>query len=61
MAPSLAHGDEDWHQVLGLNLTGTFYPCREFVPALMETRGTIVNFSSIAGFAVTRPEIHVWL
>ncbi|CAN5407895.1 SDR family NAD(P)-dependent oxidoreductase [soil metagenome] len=56
---SLDHPDADWKRVLDLNLTGSFYTCREFGRELIKTEGTIVNISSIAGFAVTRPEIHV--
>ena len=56
---TVEHPDEDWQRVLDLNLTGTFLMCREFGPELFKTGGTVVNISSIAGFAVTRPEIHV--
>jgi NAD(P)-dependent dehydrogenase (short-subunit alcohol dehydrogenase family) len=58
-SPSLEHPDRDWKRVLDLNLSGTFYTCREFGPELVKTKGTIVNISSIAAFAVTNPEIHV--
>lgn len=58
-SPSLEHPDEDWRRVLDLNLSGTFYSCREFGPELIKTRGTVVNISSIAGFAATNPEVHV--
>lgn len=57
-SPSAEHPDEDWQRVLDLNLSGTFYMCREFAAELFKTRGTVVNISSIAGFAVTRPEVH---
>jgi NAD(P)-dependent dehydrogenase (short-subunit alcohol dehydrogenase family) len=33
--------------------------CREFAHELFKTHGTVVNISSIAAFAATRPEIHV--
>jgi NAD(P)-dependent dehydrogenase (short-subunit alcohol dehydrogenase family) len=58
-SPSVEHPDRDWQRVVDLNLTGTFLMCREFAPELFKTGGTVVNISSIAGFAVTRPEIHV--
>ncbi len=57
-SPSAEHPDSDWRRVVDLNLSGTFYMCREFAAELFKTRGTVVNISSIAGFAVTRPEIH---
>jgi NAD(P)-dependent dehydrogenase (short-subunit alcohol dehydrogenase family) len=57
--PSIEHSDRDWGRVVDLNLSGTFYVCRAFAPALTETRGTIVNISSIAGFVATSPEVHV--
>lgn len=41
--------DEDWHQVLAVNLTGTFNTCRAVVPAMKENGyGRIVNISSRA-------------
>jgi NAD(P)-dependent dehydrogenase (short-subunit alcohol dehydrogenase family) len=55
---SLDHSDADWKRVVDLNLTGTFFTCREFGKWLIESEGTIVNISSIAAFAATRPEVH---
>jgi NAD(P)-dependent dehydrogenase (short-subunit alcohol dehydrogenase family) len=41
--------DEDWQLVIDTNLTGTFYVCREFLPALMANGGgRIVMVSSVA-------------
>ncbi len=40
--------DEDWSQVIGVNLTGTFYMMRAVAP-LMEGSGSIVNVTSING------------
>lgn len=57
--PSIEHSDEAWTKVLDLNLSGTFFVCRGFAPALIESEGTIVNISSIAAFSATRPEVHV--
>ena len=38
---------QQWNQVIGVNLTGTFLVVREALPALLENpRSTIVNFSS---------------
>ena len=41
-------GDEGWAGVLGVNLNGTFYVCREFVRIMAEDDcgGSIVNVSS---------------
>ncbi len=58
-SPSLEHPDGDWQRVVDLNLTGTFYVCRELGKHLVSSKGTIVNISSIAALAVTNPEIHV--
>ncbi|MCB1616032.1 MAG: SDR family oxidoreductase, partial [Pseudomonadales bacterium] len=38
--------DEIWHSTLAINLTGTFYLCRESLPHLIESKGNIVNVSS---------------
>ena len=41
---------ENWRRVLDVNLTGVFNVTHAFLPALRETRGTIVNLGSIASF-----------
>ena len=38
--------DEEWHDVLGVNLSGVFYSCRRAIPILREG-GKIVNISSM--------------
>jgi NAD(P)-dependent dehydrogenase (short-subunit alcohol dehydrogenase family) len=38
---------EDWEQVLGVNLSGTFYCSKFAAPYLSETAGSIVNISSV--------------
>jgi 3-oxoacyl-[acyl-carrier protein] reductase len=39
---------EDWHDVIAVNLTGTFYCCRAAVPYMKEARwGRIINVASI--------------
>jgi NAD(P)-dependent dehydrogenase (short-subunit alcohol dehydrogenase family) len=47
-------GDDEWRQVVDVNLQGTFYCCREAGKVMLEQRsGSIVNVSSIhasAGF-----------
>jgi NAD(P)-dependent dehydrogenase (short-subunit alcohol dehydrogenase family) len=35
-----------WEQILRVNLTGTFLFCQAAIPALLETRGAIVNIAS---------------
>jgi NAD(P)-dependent dehydrogenase (short-subunit alcohol dehydrogenase family) len=41
---------ENWRRVLDVNLTGVFNVTYAFLPALRETRGTIINLGSIASF-----------
>lgn len=42
--------DAQWHQVLGVNLTGAFYVTRALLPAMLsQGHGRIVNLSSIWG------------
>lgn len=45
------HSLDVWDQVLAVNLTGTFLCCRAAIPALLESRGNIVNVSSTAALA----------
>jgi 3-oxoacyl-[acyl-carrier protein] reductase len=53
----IAHGDlegvkdEDWDRILGVNLKGPFQAVRAAAPALKESRGVVVNVSSVAGVA----------
>jgi NAD(P)-dependent dehydrogenase (short-subunit alcohol dehydrogenase family) len=41
--------DEEWDNVMAVNLRGVFYCCRAAIPALKRVRGCIVNISSRAG------------
>jgi len=42
--------DEDWKDVIGTNLSGTFHMCRAAARGMMKRRaGSIVNISSIVG------------
>ncbi len=43
---------EDWHFVLGVNLTGPFLCSKHAIPFMMENGGSIVMTSSIAGSVV---------
>ncbi len=41
---------DDWHRVIAVNLTGTFYCCKAATPLLREAGwGRIINITSIAG------------
>jgi NAD(P)-dependent dehydrogenase (short-subunit alcohol dehydrogenase family) len=43
--------EDDWHQVMDVNLTGVFLACKHVLPVMLAAgRGAIVNVSSIAGF-----------
>jgi 3-oxoacyl-[acyl-carrier protein] reductase len=46
--------DEDWDDVLRTNLTGAFYVCRQFLPAMLASRfGRFVLVSSLAYSGMT--------
>jgi NAD(P)-dependent dehydrogenase (short-subunit alcohol dehydrogenase family) len=38
----------EWERLMAVNLTGTFLVCRQTIPHLLTTRGTIVNLASTA-------------
>lgn len=38
--------DDNWHRIIGINLTGTYWMCRECIPHLLASKGNIVNVSS---------------
>lgn len=38
-----------WDDILGVNLKGTFFCCRDAMPLLQERSGSIVNVTSVAG------------
>lgn len=41
---------EEWHRMIGVNLTGTYYCCHEILPIFKQQgSGDIVNISSLAG------------
>lgn len=40
---------DDWHAVIRTNVDGVFYGCRAAMPHLIESRGSIVNVSSVSG------------
>ena len=43
---------EEWNRQLAVNLGGTFLCSKTFLPFLKESRGSIVNMSSVNGFFV---------
>lgn len=49
--------DADWQRILGTNLLGTWYVSRAAVAALRQTRGSILNVTSIAGVRPTGSSI----
>jgi NAD(P)-dependent dehydrogenase (short-subunit alcohol dehydrogenase family) len=42
---------DEWNRLISINLTGTFLVCREALPYLLASRGTIVNLASTAAHA----------
>jgi meso-butanediol dehydrogenase/(S,S)-butanediol dehydrogenase/diacetyl reductase len=44
---------DEWRDVIDVNLTGTFLLSQSALPALLETKGTIVNMGSVAGLRAT--------
>jgi NAD(P)-dependent dehydrogenase (short-subunit alcohol dehydrogenase family) len=49
--PARAHelNIEDWHRLIGINLTGTFLATRAALPKMLEQGGSIINVASILG------------
>jgi len=49
--------DEDWLDVIDVNLNGAFWCCRAFGrPMLAAGRGSIVNIGSMSGIIVNKPQ-----
>ena len=40
---------EDWQATIDVNLTGTFYVCKAAMPYLIQSKGNIINVSSLSG------------
>jgi 3-oxoacyl-[acyl-carrier protein] reductase len=56
--PFLEMTDEDWIKVMRINLFGTFYFTKTFLPSMVERKyGKIVNLSSISGPVVAFPNL----
>jgi len=47
--PTAEITDAEWRRVLAVNLDGTFYVTRAFIPDLVATGGRVINIASIAG------------
>jgi NAD(P)-dependent dehydrogenase (short-subunit alcohol dehydrogenase family) len=57
-APTLETGDDDWLEVIDVNLNGVFRCCRAFGRLMVEQgRGAIVNMSSNSAVIVDRPQV----
>jgi len=49
--------DEDWLEILDVNLNGTFWCCREVGKQMIENhKGSIINIGSISGIIVNKPQ-----
>ncbi len=48
-SPLESHDQNKWDEVMDVNLRGPFLLCKKTMPYLIESRGNIVNISSIAG------------
>jgi gluconate 5-dehydrogenase len=54
LTPLVEHTLDQWQQVIGVNLTGTFLAAREAAKVMVLRRsGSIVNISSVFGFGAT--------
>ncbi|MEH2181287.1 SDR family NAD(P)-dependent oxidoreductase [Nostoc sp.] len=49
VVPFLEISAEDWHKVMAINVDGVFFCTRAALPSLLETKGNIVNVSSVSG------------
>ena len=48
---------ETWHTVMDVNLNAIFYVMRAMIPMLLETKGAIVNMSSVAGLVAVPDQV----
>ncbi len=46
--------ENEWDEVMNINLKSVFYICKYAIPHLKKTRGTIVNMTSVQAFATQR-------
>lgn len=47
--PTVAISDAEWRAIMAVNVDGTFYVTRAFLPDLARAGGRIINIASIAG------------
>jgi meso-butanediol dehydrogenase / (S,S)-butanediol dehydrogenase / diacetyl reductase len=50
--PTWDVSDDDWNRVFDTNLRATFYAMRHAVPALIKSRGAVINTASICGLSM---------
>ena len=56
-APGEDHTDEQWHQVMNINLHAVFYCCRAFGKGMLEQgKGSIINAASMSGIVSNTPQ-----
>jgi NAD(P)-dependent dehydrogenase (short-subunit alcohol dehydrogenase family) len=49
--------EEDWRDVIDVNLNGVFFGCQAVAPHMIERRkGCIINIASMSGLIVNRPQ-----
>jgi gluconate 5-dehydrogenase len=46
-----------WHEILRTNLDGVFYACKAFSEHLLESRGSVINISSVAGRVALKRQV----
>lgn len=49
LGPFEATPEDDWHKVMKTNVDGVFYATRAALPQLRQSKGSIVNVSSVSG------------
>jgi len=55
--PAEATSDEEWRQVMDVNLNGVFWCCRAVGKQMLERgKGAIVNIASMSGMIVNKPQ-----
>jgi meso-butanediol dehydrogenase/(S,S)-butanediol dehydrogenase/diacetyl reductase len=47
--PTMRASTERWREIMATNVDGVFFACRAAIPHLIESRGSIVNVSSVSG------------
>lgn len=52
--PFVDYSLENWHWLIGINLMGVIHGCKLFMPALIKSKGAILNVSSAAAFATAQ-------